>query len=322
MALGREGPTVQMGAAMGQLVGEKSGSGDMERRNLVSAGAAAGLTAAFNAPLAGILFVIEELHGKITPNTFFGAFIACVTADTVMRLSLGQEPYFGLMNFDLMPLGLLPAFVLLGLFAGWGGVLFNKSMIIALDFFAAPRKGLPVWWPGAAVGAGVGLVAWFLPDAVGDGHKLWQMMFEMRFAFGAIAGLFLLRFVMSVLCYSTGAPGGIFAPILVLGGFLGLALGMAAQIVFPDMGVNPVLFTVAGMGAFLTGSVRAPLTSMVLIVEMSGDYNLMLPLLVACLSAYGAAELTGDKAIYEALLERDIARGQAAAVPSPAKGQS
>ncbi|MDL5046073.1 chloride channel protein [Oscillatoria amoena NRMC-F 0135] len=165
-------------------------------------------------------------------------------------------------------------------------------------------------------------MAWFLPDAVGDGHKLWQMMLEMRFAFGAIAGLFLLRFVMSVLCYSTGAPGGIFAPILVLGGFLGLALGMAAQIVFPDMGVNPVLFTVAGMGAFLTGSVRAPLTSMVLIVEMSGDYNLMLPLLVACLSAYGAAELTGDKAIYEALLERDIARGQAAAVPSPAKGQS
>lgn len=309
MALGREGPTVQMGAAMGELVGEKGKSQTFEKRNLISAGAGAGLTAAFNAPLAGILFVIEELHGRITPNTLFGAFIACVSADIVMRLILGQSAYFGIVGFAATPLHLLPVFLVLGIITGLGGVFFNVGLIKSLDFFAARRGKLPLWWGGAFVGAIVGLLAWVMPEALGDGHKLAHQMLYPGFVLAMIPAYFIIRFLMTLACYGCGAPGGIFAPILVLGGLVGLALGAGCLEYIPDFGeINLPILAVVGMGAFLVGSVRAPLTGMVLIIEMTGEYKLILPLMVACLSAYGIAQLTGNKPIYDALMERDISR--------------
>lgn len=309
LALGREGPTVQMGGAVGLAVGQWLAVTPRERRTLIAAGAGAGLAAAFNAPLAGVVFVLEEVQRDFTPGVFTAAFLSSVTADVLARLLLGQNPVFHVLVPNPPPLTALPAFAVLGVLAGLLSVLFNRALLGSLNLFQRTRTW-PSWAPGALVGAAVGVVAWFQPDAVAGGHRLLERTFSAEEPLATLFGLFLLRFALTMFSYGTGAPGGIFAPLLVLGSQLGLAVGKVAGQVAPTAVGSPVGFAVVGMGAYFTGIVRAPLTGVVLILEMTGNYSLMLPLLLACLTAYGVADLLRDQPIYEALLERDLLRGR------------
>ena len=306
LALGREGPTVQIGSAMGAAVAHWLRVSPRERQTLIAAGAGAGLAAAFNAPLAGLTFVLEELQRHFAPAVFGAAFVAAVTADVLTRSLTSQLPVFHVASAPAPPLVALPMFLGLGLLAGVLGVAFNRSLLQTLELFARLR-GWPASLSGVFVGAVVGLLGWFVPNALGGGQPLVAVVLQGHLPLAAIPGWFLLRFGLTMLSYGCGAPGGIFAPLLVLGALLGLAVGHLASLALPGAIVHMETFVVVGMAAYFAAIVRAPLTGIVLIVEMTNSYTQMLPLLVACFAAYAVADFVMDRPIYEALLERDLA---------------
>jgi CIC family chloride channel protein len=307
LALGREGPTVQMGGAIGDGIARRLHVSSRDRLTLTAAGAGAGLAAAFNAPLSGLVFVLEEMQRDFRPAVFGAAFVAAAAADVVTRLASGQIPVFSVPDYPVPPLAALPAFAVLGCVTGVLGVLFNRSLLGTLNW-AARFRGPLVLGIGAAVGAASGLIAWFSPVAVGGGHALAETILAGHIAFGVMPIWFFLRFGLTIASYGTGAPGGIFAPLLVLGAVVGLAIGQITHFLSPAIVPQPAVFAVVGMAAYFTAIVRAPLTGVVLILEMTGNYEQMLPLLASCFCAYAVAEYMKDPPIYEALLERDLLR--------------
>jgi CIC family chloride channel protein len=308
MALGREGPTVQMGGAIGDMVSRWLKVSARERFTLIAAGGGAGLAAAFNAPLAGVIFVLEEVQRDFRPMVFGAAFIAAAMANIVARVLTDQAPVFAVPSYPVLPLATLPVFIVLGLATGILGVAFNRALIGLLDLFAKiPQRYILL--AAAGVGAAGGLIAWFAPLAVGGGHELTALVLQGRITLMLIPAWFLLRFTLTTTGYATGAPGGIFTPLLVLGALIGLAVGQLGKLLLPGVIMQPEVFAVVGMAAYFAAVVRAPLTGLVLILEMTGDYNQMLPLIIACFSAYALAEQLGDLPIYEKLLERDLLRG-------------
>jgi CIC family chloride channel protein len=311
LTLGREGPTIQMGAAMGELVSRRTGSSPGERQTLITAGAGAGLAAAFNAPLSGLVFVLEEVQRDLPATVFTATLAAAVMADVVARLASGQLPEFHLEMLAAPSLLTIPVALVVGVVTAILGVAFNRGLVWTLDAFDRLRR-VPAWASGAIGGAAVGAVGWFVPSALGGGYDLVGQTLAGGIPLAAIAGLFVLRFAMTMVSYGCGAPGGIFAPLLVLGALAGLAVGMLAQSLWPATFAHPPTFAVVGMAAYFSAIVRAPLTGIVLMVEMTGNYTLVLPLLVACLTAYGVADMLRDRPIYEALLERDLLRAHEA----------
>jgi CIC family chloride channel protein len=197
--------------------------------------------------------------------------------------------------------------------AGFAGVGFNRGLLISLDLFDRLRR-----WPpfavGACAGAFIGLAAWIYPSVSGSGALLSERAIAGAIALKWMLVLFAARYVLTMVSYGSGAAGGIFAPLLVLGSLGGLAVGAGVHAILPGWAAFPETFAVIGMGAIFTSTVRAPLTGIVLMIELTGQYGYMLPLLVSCLAAYGVAEALGDKPIYEALRERS----HAAAATGPA----
>ncbi len=306
LALGREGPTIQMGGALGAAFAKVFSSNPGERLALIAAGSGAGLAAAFNAPLAGVVFVLEEVQRGFTPNVFGAALIASVTADVVSRFANGQQPVYDIPFYDTPALGTLFLYPLLGALAGVLSVAFTKGLLLALD--GAARLPLKPLVLAAVVGGLVGGVSIFFPNVIGAGGSLIEQTLAGEVVLWAILPLLLVRYLLTLGSYALGAPGGIFAPLLVLGALLGTGLGSVAQIGFPQLSVNPEALAVVGMAALFTGVVRAPLTGVVLIVEMTGNYGQMLPLLLACFTAYAITEGFRVPPIYEALLARELKR--------------
>jgi CIC family chloride channel protein len=305
MALGREGPTIQIGGASGLMVSTwfRVKPGEGERKALIGAGAGAGLAAAFNAPLAGVVFVLEELHGAFTPVIFVAAFLASVTADVVCRVLTGATPVFALHGMPAPDLSALPVALVLGALAGFGGVFFNRCLLGSLSFFDRLRNR-PPFATGALAGLVVGLAAWIYPEASGSGAMLASRAIGGEIALRWVLVLVAARFALTMVSYGSGAAGGIFAPLLVIGALGGLAIGAVAHALAPAWAAHAEVFAVLGMGALLTAIVRAPLTGIVLMIELTGEYDFMLPLLVSCFAAYGIAEAMNDTPIYEALRER------------------
>ena len=306
LALGREGPTVQLGGAVGDAVSDWLRVPPRERRTLIAAGAGAGLAAAFNAPLSGLTFVLEEVQRDFHPIVFAATFIASVIADIIARALTGSMPVFSIPNYPAMALDTLPLFVVLGVAAGLTGVLFNRGVVGTLNLFARYSQNSRLRAAGI-VGALVGLVGWFSPVAIGGGHTLAESALAGHLLISTIPIWFALRFLLTIFSYGTGTAGGIFAPLLVLGALVGLAVGQIGQSLAPTVITHPGVFAVVGMAAYFTAVVRAPLTGILLIVEMTGSYEQMLPLLVSCFCSYAVAEMLKSLPIYEELLERDLA---------------
>lgn len=307
LALGREGPTVQMGGAVGQMVANWFRCTPRERTTLIAAGAGAGLSAAFNAPLAGLVFVLEEVQRDFSPVVFTVTLVASVVADVTCRLLLGSEPVFHLPGPIAPGLASLPLYLLLGVIAAPLGVLFNRTLLAGLDV-AGRLSRVPPWAKGALVGAGIGLVAWFLPTTVGGGRPIVDAALNGAIGPTDLAWLIPLRLLLTSASYATGAAGGIFTPMLVIGAVLGAGVAELAAGALPPGLADESACAAVAMAAFFTAVVRAPLTAIVLLVEMTGDYGLALPLLIACLAAGGLADWMRDAPIYEALLLRDLNR--------------
>lgn len=305
LALGREGPTVQMGGAVGQIVGHWFGSTTRERRTLVAAGAGAGLSAAFNAPLAGLVFVLEEVQRDFGANVFAATLAASVTADIIARLLLGQTPVFHIAVDAVPGLTLLPLAGAVGLVASFAGVAFNRGLLTSLDVADRLRTR---WTMAPAVLAGLltGVVLWWAPDLAGTGSPAIERMLTGEIGLAALGGIFAVRFLLTLAAYGSGAPGGIFAPMLILGAALGLGIAQGAGAVLALSANDLRAVAVVGMAAYFAAVVRAPLTGIVLMVEMTGQYALVLPLALASAIAYGISEYLRDPPIYQALLAREL----------------
>lgn len=306
LALGREGPTIQMGGATGKLAGRMMGMTQDERFILIAAGAGAGLSAAFNAPLAGLVFVLEEIQRAFHRRIFFATLLASVVADTVSRMALGQQPVFSIPAYPIPSLGLLPVFLLVGIVSGAAGAAFNGALVRSLDLVPRIIPNRNLLLIATAAGLAVAAAGAISPSLTGSGHDLTQNALAGRHALGGLAVILAVRIVLTIVSYSTGAPGGIFAPLLVLGSCGGLAIGLLAQRFYPLDIPHVGIFGVVGMAALFSATVRAPLTGIVLVVEMTGEHTLMLPLLVACLTGFLVADHLGSHPIYHTLMEREL----------------
>jgi chloride channel protein, CIC family len=308
LVLGREGPTVQIGGAVGRIGGDALRLSAEEREALVAAGAAAGLSAAFNAPLSGILFVIEEMRPHFRYNflSVQCVLLASAAADIVARAASSQGPVIVMPAYAAPPLGSLWLFVLFGALVGLLGVAFGRLIVATLDAF----EGRPELGPGARgllAGAAVGLLSVWRPDATGGGYAAVHDALQAGLPLATLLALLGARFGATLLSYGCGAPGGIFAPMLALGTLAGMAFGSQIAGSWPGT-LEPGMFAVAGMAALFSATVRAPLTGIALAVEMTSDFAQILPLILTCLTATFVAEALGGRPIYAVLLERTLER--------------
>ena len=307
LALGREGPTVQMSATIGHLWSRTFGLRAGESRVLLAAGAGAGLAAAFNAPLAGAIFVFEELLRRFELRIAVGTLSACGAALVVMRMLIGDRLVFAV---PPIAIEVFPGFFLLlvagGLF-GVLGVVYSRMVVAGLDFVERARR-IPPEVFAAMIGAIVGLIAFFSPTWVGSGESDVQAVLNGAPTLGAMVVLFAVRLVLGPLCYAPGLPGGLFAPLLAVGATAGIIIGIAFESLLPMIRMPLPGYAAVGMGALFVAVVRAPLTGIALVVEMTGATSLFVPLLVACASAIAVPAMLGCRPIYDTLQQRDAAK--------------
>ncbi len=316
MVLGREGPTVQLGANIGQLVNDVSRVKDKgTRQTLLATGAAAGLTAAFNAPLAGILFIIEEMRPQFKYNlisiksVFIGVIMSCI----VFRLINGEGGVIQIGKFSSAPMNTLWLYLVLGMLFGVVGVIFSKLLFYVQTQFQHfyQDKTSRFVLAGGVIGGTCGLLALIIPEITGGGFSIIPALSAGGYSLTALLIFFVLRTITTIISFSSGAPGGIFAPTLALGTLFGSAFGLMATYLFPDYQIQIGTFAIAGMGALFAATVRAPLTGIVLVLEMTDNYQLILPMIITCLGATMLAQLLGGRPIYTVLLERILQRSEA-----------
>jgi chloride channel protein, CIC family len=308
LALGREGPSVQMGASSADTLARIFRRNSPDRRVLLAAGAGAGLATAFNAPIAGAIFVLEELIRRFEPRIAIVALGASSAAITVAHLFLGYQPDFHVAALAFTRNnGIKALFFLLGAVAGLVGIAYNHAILGAIALADGLRQW-PVELRAAIIGAAVGTLAWFAPGLVGGGDPITQHVLEGVGALAIIPLVFLIRFGLGAVSYAAATPGGLFAPLLVLGAQLGLFFGIGCQFLFSGLGVQPVAFAVVGMAAFFAGVVRAPLTGIVLVTEMTGNVTMLLPMLSACFAAMLFTTLLRNPPIYDSLKERTVGK--------------
>jgi CIC family chloride channel protein len=302
LLLGREGPTVQMGAVIGERVGRFFPHLQGAWKSLMAAGSGAGLATAFNAPVGGTIFILEEVFRKITPLTFILAATAASVSIFLQRAVFHMPQDYAVPIIPGAPSLAAGLFFAFGAGVGFLGVLYNRLLLRLLKF----SKGLGergTRMKVVAIGAVMGTLAWFAPTWVGGGDDITQTVLAGHPELLMLAAMAVARFFLGPVCYSAGTPGGLFAPVVAMGALVGAVAGSFLHALTPDLVPSPLAFAVAGMAAFFTASVRAPLTGIVICLEMTGCYGLFFPMLATCLGAYLVPTLLKDRPIYDALAD-------------------
>ena len=307
MALGREGPTVQMGSTIARLVASLIVREKDDEKVVLAAGAGAGLAVAFNAPIGGSVFVFEELTSSFTPWLLVATLSAASFAVAVMRWMIGNQYVFFVLPGNLIGGSIDWWFLVLGGLLGAVGAAYNYVSLRFLDV-AEKMSKYPAVLRAGLVGAVVGLVAFFAPAIVGSGDTLTQSILSGRVPLRALGFVFLLRFVLGPWSYAAETPGGMFAPLLLLGTAFGALFGGVIHHFVPTLTATNLEFAIVGMVAMFAASVRAPLTGIVLAVEMTGRGDLTLAMLGAALGAMLVALLLKSPPIYTSLRERMLAQ--------------
>ena len=303
LSLGREGPSIQLGAMAGQGISRALGRGKREEKFLMTCGASAGLSAAFHAPLAGMMFAVEEIHKTFSIPILLPVMTASVTADYIASHILGLDPVFHFQITEYLPQNYYWLLILLGILVGVSGVFYNWGMLKAQELY---RKIPLLKETGrlliAFLTAGVlGLV---MPSVLGSGSGLIASLTKGEMVLGMVVLTLVVKFLFSAVSFGSGAPGGIFFPLLILGALLGAVFAMTGAEFF---GLDPVYinnFVLLGMTGFFTAIVRAPLTGIILLFEMSGSISQMLSLSIVSVTAYIVATLMRSEPIYDSLLKR------------------
>lgn len=307
LVIGREGPTIHMGASVAQAASEGLKLPTKENRGLLAAGAAAGLAAAFSAPVASILFVIEETRRQFpySLKTYTGVMLASVASGIVTQAIAGPRPFMA-MAVPAMPLEFLPVFVLLGIVLGFLGVAFNRCLVWSLDLSLGIGRRTSFYLVPALVGFAVGVLLVVRPEATMGGELLAVSLVKENLPLATMALIVLIRFAMTMASYSTGVPGGIFAPILAMATAFGLLFALCLELALPLPPGAAAALAVAAMGGLFSATIRAPLVGVVLLAELTGAYTVLVPVLLTCMFANFIADWLGGRPIYEVLLERTL----------------
>jgi H+/Cl- antiporter ClcA len=304
LSLGREGPSIQIGAYVGKGVLSVFRRPSRERQFLIAGASAAGLAAAFNAPLAGVLFVLEELQSSFSLLLLACAMGASMAADGTAGFFFGLRPVFDFRHITILPLGAFPWVALLGVLCGFLGDLFKRGIYRSLNLY--DRFGIsPVLRPVIPLLVSVPLGFLFF-DITGGGHELIDSLPTVERSLTLVLLLLAGRMVFTALCYGSGTSGGIFLPLLACGALTGVGLGkllISAGLTGAEQNLN---FMILGMAAFFSGVVKAPVTGIVLILEMSGNFDHLWGLVLVSLSAFVTADLIASRPIYTVLLERMV----------------
>lgn len=307
LLLGREGPTIQLGANIGKSVKDIFNQHEDRTNPLVSSGAAAGLACAFNAPFAGIMFVVEEMHSHFKYNFYSIAaiMVASGTADLVVRILVGADPVIQMTVFESPHNYAIWMFIVLGGLFSVIGYSFNKLLIVVLDLFKNISKN-GIVFTGIIGGIIIVLVGAYFPEMIGGGYNTIYKTLNHSFTIYILIIVFVGRMVLTIFSYGTGVPGGIFAPMIALGVIFGMLFGILMQYLFPTLVSQPGMFAVAGMAGIFASTVRAPLTGLVLAVEMTSNYELILPLIITTATASVLTAQLGNEPIYTTLLKRTL----------------
>lgn len=304
LALGREGPSIQLGGAVGQGVNHFMKGNKSQQNILISAGASAGLSAAFNAPVSGIMFILEEVHHKFSGVLLLTAFSASITANFIAYQIFGVQPALDLGSMAIFPLEHYAHLVIMGIFLAVGGWAYQE----ALMYMPVLYKKLPIppYLNGFVPFIMLIPVGLFLPSLMGGGTTVITNISSNGYTTGILIAIFAFRFIYSHISYGSGLPGGIFIPVLSLGALLGAIYGNGALWV---TGIDDILlrsFIIYAMGGLLTAVTKAPLTAVMLITEMTGTVTQLMPLAVVCLTSYVVADFLGSDPVYEELLQQKV----------------
>lgn len=302
--LGREGPSVQVGAGIASVLGRFLGLRPEKVKALLPVGAAAAIAAAFNTPLAAVLFALEEVVGDLNAPVIGSVVLASATAWLILRLLLGNNPLFKVPQYQLVHPAEFGVYAVLGVAGGIVSAAFTKLLLgMRQRFLKLPKKTL--WFQPVAGGVLVGLLGWLVPQVLGVGYGYVGEALNGKMAFNLMALLVLLKLVAVTTSYASGNAGGIFGPALFIGAMLGGCVGTLAHDLFPAHTATPGAYALVGMGAAFAGIVRAPMTSVLMIFEMTQNYAVIVPLMISNLVSLFIASRLQREPIYEALAIQD-----------------
>jgi CIC family chloride channel protein len=304
IALGREGPSVQVGAGIASVLGRRLGLSPRSVRALVPVGASAAIAAAFNTPIAAVLFSLEEVMGNMHAPVLGSIVLGSATSWIVLHLVLGDEPLFHVPAYQLVhPIEFL-VYAILGIVGGVVSVAFVRLLLWQRKKFLAVPPGIQ-WLMPTVGGLTVGLFGWFVPEVLGVGYGFVSRALNGQMLLRTMLVLVALKIIATATCYASGNAGGIFGPSLFIGAMMGGAVGGVAHQLMPDYTASVGAYALVGMGAAFAGIVRVPLTSVIMIFEVTRDYSIIVPLMIANLMSYFISSRLQDEPIYEALQHQD-----------------
>ena len=304
LALGREGPSVQIGAGIGSTLGRRLGLSPRSIRALVPISAAAALAAAFNTPIAAVFFTLEEILGDLHAPVLGSIALSSATSWTVLHLLLGDEPLFHVPAYELVHPVEFVFYAVLGVAGGLVSIVFVK-LLLGLRLRFLRMRADTVWIQPVAGGLLVGILGWKVPEVLGVGYAYVGKALNGEMLLSTMALLVLLKVVATAGSYASGNSGGIFGPTLFIGGMLGGAFGGAVHLLLPDYTGSIGAYALVGMGTAFAGVVRVPLTSVIMIFEVTRDYTIVVPLMISNLIAYSISRRYQEEPIYEALQHQD-----------------
>jgi chloride channel protein, CIC family len=302
--LGREGPTVQVGAGIASVLGRHLGLRPEKVKELIPVAAAAAIAAAFNTPLAAVLFALEEVVGDLHAPVLGSVVLASATSWGVLRLMLGNDPLFKVPQYQLVNPWEFVIYAVLGVAGGLLSVAFTKLLLGMRErFLKFPRKTLP--FQPIIGGVLVGVMGWFVPQVLGVGYGHVGTVLNGGMALRLMVLLLVLKFFAVTASYASGNAGGIFGPSLFLGAMLGGAIGTVAHNLLPDYVATPAAYALVGMGTAFAGIIRAPMTSVVMIFEITRDYAVIVPLMISNLVSFFISSRLQKQSVYESLARQD-----------------
>jgi CIC family chloride channel protein len=300
VALGREGPSVQMGAGISSVLARRYGLSKASVKALVPVGCSAALAAAFNTPIAAVLFSLEEILGDLHAPVLGSVVLSSATSWMVLHLILGDEPLFHVPAYQLVNPLEFGFYAILGILGGIASVCFVKLLLWLRVWF----RQFPAWtaWAQPVVGGVLmGVFALLRPEVLGVGYDYVDRVLTGDFPWKIVAVLAVMKIIATPVCYSSGNAGGIFGPSLFIGAMVGGSVGYGAHTLLPNVTANPGAYALVGMGAAFAGIVRTPLTSVIMIFEMTRDYSIIVPLMISNLISFFISQQLQHEPIYEAL---------------------
>ncbi|WP_300347249.1 ClC family H(+)/Cl(-) exchange transporter [Clostridium sp.] len=308
LSLGKEGPSVQIGAAIGEGFAKIFKKSNFEKRLLITGGASSGLAVIFNAPLSGAIFALEEVHRSFSLPVMLAALSASLTGVFLDNVVLGNNFCIRIPETHTLPIKYYWTLIILGVILGISGWIFNKGLLKTQDFYQDTLKKIPVQYKTIIPFVMTGILALVLPQTIDGGDMLIEHVINGNMAIKVLIVILIVKFIFTFFCYSSGVPGGIFFPLLALGTLSGAIFGMILNKYFGMDSIFITNFIVLAMAAQFSSIVKAPITGLMLIVEMTGSFKHLLPVAIIVTISYLVSDFINNKPIYESLLERILKR--------------